>query len=203
MSWIRECTLVGTQGSRKEQLLKDKFDAFLNHRSPDVLLTEFLPQVRTSVDAFLGFMGIFTKYYLEKLVEAKKLDNKLMGLIIESSIVAHGHLLKWKNPRKLEYSFKLFNKLIRKLNADEIATLTKSKLENSYPPSVEECIGKERQHTRLELDPFTAWSQQILGCRTKHTAIQGSYRYFLRRTKAQRLRIRCPTQHSLEKRYCC
>ena len=171
MSWIRECTLVGTQGSRKEQLLKDKFDAFLNHRSPDVLLTEFLPQLRASVDAFLGFMGIFTKYYLEKLVEAKKLDNKLLGLIIESSIIAHGHLLKWKNPRKLEYSFKLFNKLISRLNADEKATVTKSKLECSNPPSAEERVGEERQHTGTELDALSARCEQTLGPRTQHSAI--------------------------------
>lgn len=130
MNWIYELSIRGSSDrSKKTQKAKDKLcEMIAKPEGKKAIFTEVAAGLKTSSDAQLGFLTIFVKHLLPKLIEAKALDSPVVDGLLKLALQLHANLLKQNSPKKMKYALKLFNKIVSKLAQSEREALAQSRL---------------------------------------------------------------------------
>ena len=130
MSWIYELSIRGSNDSaQKAQKAKNKLvEMIAKPEGRKAIFAEVAPALKSSSDAQLGLLTIFTKHLLPQLVEAKRLDSSIVDGLLKLALQLHANLLKLNSPKKIKYALKLFNKIVSRLALPERDALTQSRL---------------------------------------------------------------------------
>jgi hypothetical protein len=119
MSWIRDLTLLGTKGSKKEQKAKEQLETALKAHGPLYLFTDIFQQITSSPDAQLGFLYLFERYLLKGVLESKSMTEPVLVALVKGCMGLHNRLLRLSSHKKLDLNLKLFNKIVSRLGENE------------------------------------------------------------------------------------